>query len=291
MSRSVLSPIDRRRPVVRWSLRGVHTLLLLVLIVVGLGPLLWLGKAAISTTQDTLRYPMRLWPNGFDFENLLTAWQDAQIGHYFFNTVKIAIGSWLVQLVVAVTGGYVLAILRPWYARFLTGAVLVTLFVPPVVLLVPLFLTVLDLPIVGTSLLNSYWGLWLPAGASAFNVILVKRFMENLPGEIIEAARVDGAGPFRLLWSIVLPLSKPVIGVVSVFAVLLTWKDYLWPLVVLPDPEIQPLSVRLPLVRDTLQLDVFLAALAISMVLPIGLFILFRRFFIGGDAMAGALRG
>jgi multiple sugar transport system permease protein len=290
-SRSVLSPIDRRRAGVRWSLRGVQTLLLVVLIIAGLGPLLWLAKAATSTTQDTLRYPMSLWPSGFDVENLITAWQDAEIGHYFFNTVKIAAGSLTVQLVVAVTGGFVLGILRPWYARVLTGAVLVTLFVPPVVLLVPLFLTVLDLPIVGTSLLNSYWGVWLPAGASAFNVILVKRFMENLPVEIIEAARVDGAGPFRLLWSIVLPLSKPVIGVVAVFAVLITWKDYLWPLVVLPDPEIQPLSVRLPLIRDTLQLDVFLAALAISMILPIGLFIVFRRFFIGGDAMSGALKG
>ncbi len=290
-SRSVLSPIDRRRPSVRWTMLCVHALLLVFLVIVALGPLLWLAKSAVSTTQDTLRHPMSLWPSGFDFENLVTAWQDAQIGHYFFNTVKIAAGSWAVQVIVAVTGGYVLAILRPWYARVLTGAVLVTLFVPPVVLLVPLFVTVLDLPIIGTSLLNSYWGVWLPAGASAFNVILVKRFMENLPNEIIEAARVDGAGPLRLLWSIVIPLSKPVIGVVSVFAVLLTWKDYLWPLVVLPDPAIQPLSVRLPLVRDTLQLDVFLAALAISMVLPIGLFIIFRRFFIGGDAMAGALKG
>ena len=114
---------------------------------------------------------------------------------------------------------------------------------------------------------------------------------ENLPIEIIEAARVDCAGPIRLLLSIVLPMSKPVIGVVSVFAVLITWKDYLWPLVVLPNSEIQPLSVRLPLVRDTLQLDVFLAALAISMVLPITLFIIFRRFFIGGEAMAGAING
>ncbi len=291
MNRSVLSPVERGRPGVRWGLRGANALLLVVLIIVGLGPLLWLAKSAISTTQDTLRHPMSLWPSGFDFENLVTAWRDAQIGRYFFNTVKIAVGSWLVQLVVAVTGGYVLGILRPWYARILTGAVLVTLFVPPVVLLVPLFLTVLDLPIAGTSLLNSYWGIWLPAGASAFNVILVKRFMENLPTEIIEAARVDGAGPIRLLWSIVIPLSKPVIGVVSVFAVLLTWKDYLWPLVVLPDPAIQPLSVRLPLVRDTLQLDVFLAALAISMVLPITLFVIFRRFFIGGEAMAGAIKG
>ena len=291
MNRSVLSPVERGRKGVRWGLRGANALLLVVLIIVGLGPLLWLAKSATSTTQDTLRNPMSLWPSGFDFENLVTAWRDAQIGHYFFNTVKIAVGSWLVQLVVAVTGGYVLGILRPWYARILTGAVLVTLFVPPVVLLVPLFLTVLDLPIAGTSLLNSYWGIWLPAGASAFNVILVKRFMENLPIEIIEAARVDGAGPIRLLLSIVLPMSKPVIGVVSVFAVLITWKDYLWPLVVLPDSEIQPLSVRLPLVRDTLQLDVFLAALAISMVLPITLFIIFRRFFISGEAMSGAIKG
>ena len=291
MSRSVVSPVERRRPGVRWTLFGVHALLLVVLVIVGLGPLLWLAKSAVSTTQDTLRHPMDLWPSGADFENLVTAWNDAQISRYFRNTVEIAVGSWLVQLVVAVTGGYVLGVLRPWYSRVLTGAVLVTLFVPPIVLLVPLFLTVLDLPITGTSLLNSYWGIWLPAGASAFNVVLVKRFFENVPSELIEAARVDGAGPFRLLWSILLPISKPILGVVSVFSVLTSWKDYLWPLIVLPDPAIQPLSVRLPLVRDTLQLDVFLAALAISTVLPIAMFVIFRRFFLSGDALSGAVKG
>jgi multiple sugar transport system permease protein len=291
VNRGALSPLDRRRGRVRWTLRGANGLLLVVLVIVGLGPLLWLAKSAVSTTQDTLRHPLRLWPSGFDFENLGTAWRVAQIDRYFLNTVKIAVGAWAVQLVVAVTGGFVLGVLRPWYARILTALVLVTLLVPPIVLLVPLFLTVLDLPIVGTSLLNSYWAIWLPAGASAFNVILVKRFMENLPREIIEAARVDGAGPFRLLWSIVLPVSKPVVGVVSVFSVLVTWKDYLWPLIVLPDPAIQPLSVRLPLVRDTLQLDVFLASLAISTVLPIALFVVFRRFFLSGEAMGGALKG
>jgi multiple sugar transport system permease protein len=290
-SRGVISELDRTRPGVRRTLRGVHVLLLVVLVVVGLGPMLWLAKSAISTTQDTLRTPMRLWPSGVDFDNLVTAWRDAEISRYFLNTVKIAVGAWLVQLVVAVTGGYVLGILKPWYAKYLTGLVLVTLFVPPIVLLVPLFLTVLDLPIVGTSLLNSYWAIWLPAGASAFNVVLVKRFFENLPPEILDAARVDGAGPFRLLWSVVLPLSKPVLGVVSVFAVLAAWKDYLWPLVVLPDPAIQPLSVRLPLVRDTLQLDVFLAALAISTALPIAFFVAFRRFFLDAEAMTGALKG
>ena len=102
--------------------RGVHGLLLAFLVVVGLGPLLWLAKSSVSTTQDTLRHPMSLWPSGIDLENLSVAWNDAEIGHYFFNTVKVAIGSWLVQLVVAVTGGYVLGILKPWYAGIVTGA-------------------------------------------------------------------------------------------------------------------------------------------------------------------------
>ena len=216
---------------------------------------------------------MSLWPSGIDVENLSVAWNDAEISHYFLNTVKVAIGSWVVQLVVAITGGYVLAILRPWYGRIVTALVLATLFIPPIVLLVPLFLTVLDLPILGTSLLNSYWAVWLPAGASAFNVLLVKRFFENLPVELIEAAQVDGAGPFRLLWYVVLPMSRPIIGVVSVFSILAAWKDFLWPLVVLPEPTLQPLSVRLPTVRDTLPLDVFLAALLITTALPVTLFL------------------
>jgi multiple sugar transport system permease protein len=289
--RGVLSAIERRKRPLRWSVNGVHLALLLFLLVVGLGPLLWLAKASVSSTQDTLRHPMALFPSGVDLENLATAWTDAQIGHYFWNTVKVAVGSWLVQLVVAVTGGYVLGILKPSYAKFVTALVVATLFIPPVVLLVPLFLTVLDLPILGTSLLNNYWALWLPAGASAFNVLIVKRFFENLPIELLEAARVDGCGPFRLLWSIVLPLSKPILGVVSVFAILAAWKDFLWPLVAIPEPTRQPLSVRLPTVRDTLPLDVFLAALLITTVLPVTLFLVFQRFFLRGAGLGGAVKG
>ena len=86
-------------------------------------------------------------------------------------------------------------------------------------------------------------------------------------------------------------MSKPIIGVVSVFAVLTAWKDYLWPLIVLSDPAIQPLSVRLPTVRDTLQLDVFLAALAISTIFPVALFLVFQRLFLGGTGLSGAVKG
>ena len=86
-------------------------------------------------------------------------------------------------------------------------------------------------------------------------------------------------------------MSKPIIGVVSVFAILAAWKDYLWPLVVLPEPTMQPLSVRLPTVRRTLQLDVFLAALAISTVIPITLFLVCQRFVLRGAGLSGAVKG
>ncbi|MEJ1231445.1 MAG: ABC transporter permease subunit [Galbitalea sp.] len=119
--------------------------------------------------------------------------------------------------------------------------------------------------------------MWLPSGASAFNVVLVMRFFDSLPREIFEAAQTDGAGPFRLFWSIVLPMSKPVIGVVTVFAIINAWKDFLWPNLVLPggsDPaSVQPLSVRLPAIQGTTELGPFLASLAIATLIPIILFL------------------
>ena len=122
-------------------------------------------------------------------------------------------------MTVATTGGFVLSVLRPRWSRALNWAVLATLFVPAVVLLVPLYRIIVDPPI-GPSLIDNYLAVWLPAGATAFNVVLVARFFDSLPREIFEAAQIDGAGAYRLFWSIVIPMSRPIIGVVSVFAVI-----------------------------------------------------------------------
>jgi multiple sugar transport system permease protein len=168
---------------------------------------------------------------------------------------------------------------------------LATLFVPAVVLLVPLYVEIVHPPLIHHSFIDSYWAVWLPAGASAFNVILVKRFFDNLPREIFEAARIDGAGPYTLFWKIVLPLSKPILGVVSVFAVLASWKDFLWPLLVLTDPNKQPLSVRLPSIQSQTELGVFLAAMFIACIVPIVGFFIFQRSFLRGGGLSGAIKG
>ena len=102
---------------------------------------------------------------------------------------------------------------------------------------------------------------------------------------------MDGAGPFRLFVSIVLPMSKPILGVVSIFAVLASWKDFLWPLLVLTDASKQPLSVRLPAIQGQTELGVFLAAMLIACLVPIIGFLFLQRWFLHGPGLSGALKG
>ena len=288
---ALITGADWRRPSIRYGVGAAHVLLLVALVVVGLGPILWLAKGAITPTIDTITHPMALFPNGTACSNLRRAWVDVNVGRYFWNTVVLAFGSWLVQIVVATTGGYALSVLRPSYAKVINALLLATLFVPAVVLLVPLYIEIVHPPIVHHSFIDSYWAVWLPGGASAFNVILVKRFFDNLPREIFEAAQIDGAGPFTLFWKIVLPLSKPILGVVSIFAVIASWKDFLWPLLVLTDPNKQPLSVRLPAIQSQTELGVFLAAMIIACIVPIAGFLIFQRSFLRGSGLGGAIKG
>lgn len=288
---ALISTSDWHRPGVKWGVGSAQALLLIGLVVIGLGPLLWLAKSAITPTVDTITHPMSLFPHGTAWRNLREAWTNVGVSRYFWNTVVLAIGSWFSQLLVATTAGFALSVLRPKYARIITGLLLTTLFVPAVVLLVPLYVEIVHPPLVHHSFIDSYWAIWLPAGASAFNVVLVKRFFDNLPREIFEAARIDGAGSFRLFLSVVLPMSKPILGVVSVFAVLASWKDFLWPLLVLTNPDEQPLSVRLPTIQSQTGLGVFLAALFIASLVPIIGFLIFQRSFLRGTGLGGAIKG
>jgi multiple sugar transport system permease protein len=288
---ALIAPDEWRRPGIKWGFGGGQMLLLVALVVVGLGPLLWLAKSAITPTIDTISNPMSLFPHGAAWSNLRRAWSDVNVGRYFWNTVVLAIGSWFVQVLIATTAGFALSVLRPKYARVITGLLLTTLFVPAVVLLVPLYVEIVHPPLIHHSFIDSYWAVWLPAGASAFNVVLVSRFFDNLPREIFEAARIDGAGAFRLFTRIVLPMSRPILGVVSVFAVLASWKDFLWPLLVLTNPDRQPLSVRLPTIKSQTELGVFLAALFIASLVPIIGFLIFQRSFLRGTGLGGAIKG
>jgi multiple sugar transport system permease protein len=288
----LLSYTDWARRDIRWIFGSAQVLLFVLLILIGLGPVVWLLKGAVTPTIDTLRNPLALFPHGVAWSNLSDAWTKVNVGRYFWNTVVLAVGSWLCQIVVATTGAFVLSVLRPAWGRFVNGLLLGTLFVPVVVLIVPLYIEVVHPPLIDHSFAESYWAIWLPAGASAFNVVLMKRFFDNLPQELFEAARIDGAGPVRLFFSIVLPLSKPILGVVSIFAILAEWRNFLWPLLVLTNsPDRQPLSVRLPAIQAQTQLGVLLASMLIAALVPILGFLIFQRSFLRGSGFGGALKG
>lgn len=290
--RGIISASDRRRPAVRFPLALTQALILVGLLVVGLGPLLWLVKAAVSTTQDIIRDPFGFFPSGqILLENIPIAWEKARIGMFLGNTALIAAGSAITTLVVCLTAAYVLSVLRPKWGRVLSGAIMATLFIPGVIALVPLYLTVLDLPILGISLVNNYLAIWLPASASAFLILVVKRFFDAIPRELFEAARIDGAGPLRVFLLIVLPLSRPIIGVVTLLTFVASWKDFLWPLLVLPDPTLQPISVALSKIADTTPLNIQVAALLLALLVPVTLFVLFQRQFLAGVGMTGGSKG
>jgi multiple sugar transport system permease protein len=288
----LISYTDWARRDVKVFVGSAQVLLFVLLVLIGLGPVAWLAKGAVTPTLDTLRNPLALFPHGIAWSNLSEAWSRVNVGRYFVNTIVLAIGSWLCQIVVATTGAYVLSVLRPAWGRFVNGLLLGTLFVPVVVLIVPLYIEVVHPPLIHHSFAESYWAIWLPAGASAFNVVLMKRFFDNLPRELFEAAKIDGAGPVRLFFSIVLPLSKPILGVVSIFAILAEWRNFLWPFLVLANsPDRQPLSVRLPAIQAQTQIGVLLAAMLIAALVPILGFLIFQRTFLRGTGLSGALKG
>jgi multiple sugar transport system permease protein len=288
----LLSHNEWARRDLKWLFGSAQALLFVLLILIGLGPIVWLAKGAITPTIDTLRNPLALFPHGAAWSNLTEAWSQVNVGRYFWNTVVLALGSWLCQIVVATTGAFVLSVLRPAWGKFIYWLLLGTLFVPAIVLVVPLYIEIVHPPLINHSFAESYWAIWLPAGASAFNVVLMKRFFDNLPRELFEAAKIDGAGPVRLFFSIVLPLSKPILGVVSVFAILAEWKNFLWPFLVLTNsPDRQPLSVRLPAIQPQTQIGVLLASMLIASLVPLIGFLVFQRTFLRGTGLGGALKG
>jgi multiple sugar transport system permease protein len=290
--RGIISYADRKRAGVRIPLLVVQIIILLGLIVAGLGPLLWLFKAAISTTQDTLREPFAIFPSGVVvWSNLGRAWTESGIGHYLTNTGLIALGQLVATLIVCTTIAYVLSVLKPRWGKYVSAAIMATLFVPGIVILVPLYLTILHLPGTGTSLLNTYWALWLPGAANAFNILVVKRFFDAIPSELYEAARIDGAGTVRVFLLIVIPLSRPILGVVALLTVMASWKDYLWPLLVLQNPAIQPISVALPRLAMNSEVSIQMASLFLALLIPVVLFLIFQRQFLRGVGLSGGVKG
>ncbi len=172
----------------------------LVIVVVGFTgafvfPLYWMVTGALKSPDELAQIPPSFFPKSFDFGVYADAWEQLQLGVFLRNTVLYAGGAWLFTLAVDVTAAYALSKLRPFFGKVVLAAMLATLMIPPMVLLLPTYLTVKDLPILHLDLLNTPWAIWLPAAANGFFVFLLKRFFDSIPRELLEAAEIDGASP------------------------------------------------------------------------------------------------
>jgi multiple sugar transport system permease protein len=277
----------RKGRLVYWSTLTVALLLFTVAFIV---PLYWAATGAMKSPAELAQNPPTYLPETWHPENYAKAWQEMDLTRYFLNTVLLAGGAWLVQLAVQVPAAYALSKLRPRFGNVVLGLMLVTLMMPATALLVPVYLTVVDVPLFHRNLINSPSAVWLPAAANAFNIYILKNFFDQIPDELLDAAKVDGAGPLTTMWRVVLPLARPILAVVSILSIVTAWKDFLWPLLVLPDPAQQPLSVFLQRIAQDTPLNSLVAGLVMASLPLIALFLVFQRQIIAGLG-AGSLKG
>ncbi|WP_326784488.1 carbohydrate ABC transporter permease [Streptomyces sp. NBC_00151] len=289
-TRTLISPLTLARPrgrAVYWTVFGVVVLLFALAF---LFPVYWMVTGAMKSPDEVTRTPPTLLPQQWHLGGYTDAWDLMDLPTHLWNTVVQATGAWLLQLVFCTAAAYALSKLKPAFGKVILGGILATLMVPAQALVVPKYLTVADLPVLHTSLLNSPLGIWLPAVANAFNLYLLKRFFDQIPRDVLEAAEIDGAGRLRTLWSIVLPMSRPVLGVVSIFALVAVWQDFLWPLMVFSDTDKQPISVALVQLSQNIQLTVLIAAMVIASIPMVVMFLVFQRHIIAGIS-AGSTKG
>ncbi|MEU5562895.1 carbohydrate ABC transporter permease [Micromonospora musae] len=274
--------------------RAIYWTLLAVVVVgfslVFLGPLYWMVTGALKSGQEIAQTPPSLFPQDPQFQNYVDAWHNLDLAKLLFNTFYYAAGAVAFQLVLDTAAAYALSKLRPIFGNAILAMMLATLMIPAMVLIVPQYVTVIDLPFLHVNLLDSPFAIWLPLVANAFNIFLLKRFFDSIPEDLMAAALMDGATPLRTLWSVILPMSRPILGVVSIFAVTAVWKDFLWPKLVMPSPETRTVSVGIYAFAGGTPMNVVIAASVIAAIPTVIIFLIFQRNIMSG-LTTGSLKG
>ena len=285
---SAAAPAERRRP--RRPREGTRAELVLRIVVavvaslVLLFPLYWMVVIAFSPRTELFTSELKLWPEQFTLANFERIFQTFPAATWFGNSVVITIFVTVLTVIVNLLAGYAFARLRFAGRNVIFLLALSTMMLPVQVIIVSQFRLVTQLGIYGT-----YWAVILPSAATAFGIFLARQFIIGIPQELIEAARVDGAGPFRVFAQIVLPLCKPLIAVLILLTAMGTWNDFAWPLIALKDNALFTLPIGLLYLKGQFTSDYnAIMALALVSVIPmVILFLVFQRYFVQGFARSG----
>lgn len=275
-----------RRP---WTRRWATLAIALALALAWAVPLLWVVSSTFKPQHEIVGSERRWLPASPTLEH----WRNiadpqgraVDVGRAFVNSVVVALISTFSTLATSSLAAYAFARLRFRGREALFGVLLATMMIPNEVILVPLFLQFHRL-----ELLNSYAALILPHAISVLGVFLLRQFMLGIPSDLIDAAAIDGAGPFRIYRHVVLPLTRPAMATLSVFAFLGSWNDFLWPLIVVNTPDKQTLPLALITFRSAYQMldyGTVLAATLVAVAPPLLFFMFAQRYVIAGISRTG----
>jgi multiple sugar transport system permease protein len=271
----------RRRQRTGTAVRFVAALALCAVL---LFPLYWMVVVALSSRAELLGGTLRLWPRELTLDNVERVFSAFPVLTWFGNSVSISLTVSLLTVTVNLMAGYAFAHLRFRGSNVLFLLALSTMMLPVQVIMVALFGLV-----TGMGLYGSYWAVILPSAASAFGIFLARQFILGIPRDLIEAARLDGAGNWSVFSRIILPLSKPLIAVLFFMSLLQSWNDFAWPLIALKQNELFTLPIGLLYLQGQFGSDYGgTMAFALLNVAPmVVIFLVFQRYFIQGFARSG----
>ena len=264
--------------------RIVRFVVALLVFVVMAFPFYWMVVVALSPKDDLFSNVFKLWPSRLTLENFTGVFASYDIVTWLGNSVVITVFVTVLGVVVNLLAGYAFAKLRFLGRNAMFFAALATLVLPVQVTMVAQFRLVTDLGFYGT-----YWAVILPSAATATGVFLARQFILGIPDELLEAAKIDGAGSFRLFRSIVLPLCRPLIAVLVVLIAMATWNDFAWPLIALKQDYLFTLPIGLLFLQGQTTPD-FAQVMALSLVTVVPMIVLFlatQRYFVQGIARSG----
>jgi len=248
-------------------------------------PLIWLVSTAFkSPGEDIFQFPPQLWPSQPTLQNFVTVWQTNPFGRYLFNSTLVAALTVCLNLLICSLAAYPLARLNFRGREGLFTLVVATILIPAQIVMIPLYILMVQL-----GLRNTYLGLIFPAIASAFGIFLLRQAFQGVPKELEEAGRMDGCSELGIWWHVMLPAIRPALVTLAIFVFIGSWSDFLWPLIILDQPEYYTLPLGVAKLAGAFSLDWrLIAAGSVISVAPILLlFVLMQHYIVPTDSGSG----
>jgi sn-glycerol 3-phosphate transport system permease protein len=209
-------------------------------------PFLWMISTSLQTLEETMKFPPTIIPEVPQWLNFVEAMTSGPFATYAKNSFIITISIIIIQLLVMIPAAYAFAKYEFFGKNVLFGLVLIAFMIPGQLTFIPVYLMMADWGLIKTLLPQI-----LPFMSNAFGIFLLRQYFMQIPEEIIEAARLDNANEFKIMWKIMVPMSKPALATIALFSFVSHWNDYFWPLVMTDSNEVRPLTLGISMLRET----------------------------------------